>query len=135
MFRSPVAPFTESDNEGLVSAMRSAAALAHKDLRAALEGAGTLGVTLPMATLTEDRCDDLVGVGRGQGPRGAPPIRSPRRSSGWWPTPTTWISMPQSDRRDVPLARQTGRPTWLDGGRGSAHCRLPSLTRPMRFGP
>jgi len=66
MFRSTVAPFTESDNEGLVSAMRSAAALAHKDLRAALEVAGTLGVTLPMATLTEDRCDDIFGVGTGQ---------------------------------------------------------------------
>lgn len=65
MFRSTVAPFTGTDDKGLVTAMRSAAALAHKDLRAALEVAGSLGVDLPLATMTEEHCDDIFGVGSG----------------------------------------------------------------------
>ncbi len=63
MFRPTVAPFTDQDDDGLVAAMRAAAGLAHKDLRAALELAGTLGVTLPLATMTEERCDEVFGLG------------------------------------------------------------------------
>ena len=65
MFRPTVAPFTEADDEGLIGAMRSAASLAHKDLRAALAFADTLEVVLPLAAMTEERCDDIFGVGTG----------------------------------------------------------------------
>jgi 3-hydroxyisobutyrate dehydrogenase len=63
MFRTTVAPFTADDDAGLVEAMRSGASLAHKDLAAALELGGSLGVDLPLAAMTEDRCDDLFGLG------------------------------------------------------------------------
>jgi 3-hydroxyisobutyrate dehydrogenase-like beta-hydroxyacid dehydrogenase len=62
MFRTTVAPFTEADDEGLVGAMRAAAGLAHKDLAAALELADTLDVALPLASLTDQQCDDIFGV-------------------------------------------------------------------------
>jgi 3-hydroxyisobutyrate dehydrogenase-like beta-hydroxyacid dehydrogenase len=63
MFRTTVAPFTEQDDKGLVDAMRSGSLLAHKDLQAALELAGSLDVDLPMAAMTEERCDQIFGVG------------------------------------------------------------------------
>jgi 3-hydroxyisobutyrate dehydrogenase len=65
MFRSTVAPFTEADDKGLVGAMQTAASLAHKDLQAALAFADTLEVPLPLAAMTEARCDDIFGVGEG----------------------------------------------------------------------
>jgi len=64
MFRSTVTPFTDTDDRGLVSAMEAAAGLAHKDLQAALQAAGTLGVELPLASMTESRADAIFGVGR-----------------------------------------------------------------------
>ncbi|HUD18478.1 MAG TPA: NAD(P)-dependent oxidoreductase [Acidimicrobiales bacterium] len=63
MFRPTVAPFTDEDNESLVGAMRTASLLAHKDLRAALELARTLDVELPLGLMTEERCDQIFGVG------------------------------------------------------------------------
>ena len=63
MFRPTVAPFTDADDKGLVGAMRAAALLAHKDLAAALELAGSLDVELPLARMTEDRADQIFGVG------------------------------------------------------------------------
>jgi 3-hydroxyisobutyrate dehydrogenase-like beta-hydroxyacid dehydrogenase len=63
MFRSTAAPFTEQDDQGLVDAMRAGASLAHKDLAAALELASSLGVELPLAAMTEDRCDEMFGLG------------------------------------------------------------------------
>lgn len=63
MFRQTVAPFTEDDDRGLVGAMRSASLLAHKDLTAALELARSLGVELPLAEMTEERCDEIFGLG------------------------------------------------------------------------
>jgi 3-hydroxyisobutyrate dehydrogenase len=63
MFRPTVAPFSEDDDRGLVGAMQSAASLAHKDLAAALELAGSLEVDLPLATMTERRADEIFGVG------------------------------------------------------------------------
>jgi 3-hydroxyisobutyrate dehydrogenase-like beta-hydroxyacid dehydrogenase len=63
MFRKTVAPFTAEDDEGLVGAMRTAAQLAHKDLSAALDLAASLEVVLPLAAMTEDRCDQIFGMG------------------------------------------------------------------------
>jgi 3-hydroxyisobutyrate dehydrogenase len=63
MFRPTVAPFGPDDHEGLVAHMRGAAALAHKDLAAAIAAAATLGVDLPGATLTERHADAIFGVG------------------------------------------------------------------------
>ncbi len=64
MFRSTAAPFTDQDDQGLVDAMRAGASLAHKDLAAALELARSLGVELPLAAMTEGRCDEMFGLGR-----------------------------------------------------------------------
>ena len=63
MFRRTVAPFTAADDTGLVNAMRTAASLAHKDLRGALELAGSLGIELPLAAMTDARADALFGIG------------------------------------------------------------------------
>ena len=63
MFRQTVAPFTPEDDAGLVKAMATAAGLAHKDLRGALELADTLGIELPLAAMTEARTDALFGIG------------------------------------------------------------------------
>ncbi len=63
MFRQTVAPFTEADDAGLVGAMRAASMLAHKDLTAALELARSLDVDLPLAAMTEERCDEIFGLG------------------------------------------------------------------------
>ncbi len=63
MFRTTVAPFTEADDPGLVGAMRAGAGLAHKDLAAALDLAATLDVDLPLATLTDQQCDRIFGIG------------------------------------------------------------------------
>jgi 3-hydroxyisobutyrate dehydrogenase len=63
MFRQTVEPFTEADDQGLVAAMRSAAALARKDLEAALAYAGELGLELPLAAMTEARAAEIFGVG------------------------------------------------------------------------
>ncbi len=63
MFRSTAAPFTSEDDRGLVGAMQAGADLAHKDLRAALDLADALGVDLPLAVMTEERTDEIFGVG------------------------------------------------------------------------
>lgn len=63
MFRPTAAPFTDADDKGLVGAMQAAVLLAHKDLAAALELAGSLDVELPLARMTEDRADQIFGVG------------------------------------------------------------------------
>lgn len=63
MFRRTVAPFTPEDDQRLVGAMKAAAVLARKDLRAALELAEGLDLELPLAAMTEERCGDIFGVG------------------------------------------------------------------------
>lgn len=63
MFRPTVAPMGPDDHEGLVSAMRAAAALAQKDLATAIEAAGELGLELPGALVTQKYCDSIFGVG------------------------------------------------------------------------
>jgi len=63
LFRTTAAPFTDDDDKGLVGAMQSGASLAHKDLAAALELAEALQVELPLAAMTEQRTDEIFGVG------------------------------------------------------------------------
>ena len=62
MFRSTVAPFTDADDKGFVAAMQGGAALARKDLLAALALADDLDVDLPLTAMTESHCDDIFGV-------------------------------------------------------------------------
>ena len=62
MFRTTVAPFTHDDHPVLVNAMEAAARLAHKDLRAALELADRLGVSLPLAAMADERADAVFGL-------------------------------------------------------------------------
>ena len=62
MFRATSAPFSPDDNDVLVDAMRAGADLARKDLRAALELADHLGVSLPLAAMTEARADAVFGL-------------------------------------------------------------------------
>jgi 3-hydroxyisobutyrate dehydrogenase-like beta-hydroxyacid dehydrogenase len=64
MFRSSVAPFGEGDDQMVVGAMRAAASLAHKDLRAVLELGKYLGVNLPLAQMTDARADAVFGLRR-----------------------------------------------------------------------
>ena len=63
MFRPTTAPFSPSDDAGLVAAMERAASLAHKDLRAALALADRLGISLPLGAMAEARADAVFGVG------------------------------------------------------------------------
>jgi 3-hydroxyisobutyrate dehydrogenase len=67
MFRTTVAPFTDSDDRAIVGAMESAAQLAHKDLSAALELARSLEVSLPLATMTDERRNQIFGLGDSAG--------------------------------------------------------------------
>jgi 3-hydroxyisobutyrate dehydrogenase-like beta-hydroxyacid dehydrogenase len=62
MFRSTAEPFGADDDAGLVQAMRTAASLAHKDLSAALDLAGRLGLELPMTALAERSIDGVFGM-------------------------------------------------------------------------
>lgn len=70
MFRSTTAPFGEADDAGLVGAMASAAALAHKDLGAAISLGRELGVRLPAAELADSYADAVFGVGPAPRPEG-----------------------------------------------------------------
>jgi 3-hydroxyisobutyrate dehydrogenase len=62
MFRPTAAPFTTTDDEGLVRAMHAAAELARKDLRAALALADELDLELPLTAMTEAHCGDIFGL-------------------------------------------------------------------------
>lgn len=66
MWRPTVTPFGDGDDAGLVDAMRNAATLARKDLRAAIALGEELGCQLPLAEMTEARCDAVFGVGPDQ---------------------------------------------------------------------
>ena len=65
MFRPTVEPCGPDDHEGLVASMAAGAALATKDLAAALEAATELGLTLPGVEVTARHIDDVFGVGGG----------------------------------------------------------------------
>jgi 3-hydroxyisobutyrate dehydrogenase-like beta-hydroxyacid dehydrogenase len=62
MFRETVAPFGPEDDERLVGAMRSAAALAEKDLDAALDLAWELELDCPLTELAESNIGSVFGV-------------------------------------------------------------------------
>jgi 3-hydroxyisobutyrate dehydrogenase len=62
MFRETVAPLPPDAHPGIVSAMAGGAALAHKDLRAALALGEALDVELPLAAMTDARCDAVFGI-------------------------------------------------------------------------
>jgi 3-hydroxyisobutyrate dehydrogenase len=62
MFRDTVAPLPPDTDPGFVGAMAAGAALAHKDLRAAIELGRTLDVDLPLAAMTDARCDEVFGI-------------------------------------------------------------------------
>jgi 3-hydroxyisobutyrate dehydrogenase-like beta-hydroxyacid dehydrogenase len=62
MFRDTVAPLPPDTPAGFVGAMAAGAALAHKDLRAALELGRSLDVDLPLAAMTDVRCDAVFGI-------------------------------------------------------------------------
>ena len=81
MFRPTVAPFSRADDRGLVEAMQAAATLARKDVQAALALAEELDLELPLAAMTEARCDDIFGVG-------APRAEPPRAERGGRPAPS-----------------------------------------------
>jgi 3-hydroxyisobutyrate dehydrogenase-like beta-hydroxyacid dehydrogenase len=61
MFRTTAAPWPPDADAGLVGAMRAASLLAHKDLAAARDLGRELGVPLPLAELTDERCDEIFG--------------------------------------------------------------------------
>jgi 3-hydroxyisobutyrate dehydrogenase-like beta-hydroxyacid dehydrogenase len=64
MFRETVRALRPDDplDAGLVGPMSAAAGLAHKDLAAALALGDELGVPLPLAALTDERCDLIFAV-------------------------------------------------------------------------
>ena len=62
MFRDTVAPLPADTHPVIADAMAAGAALAHKDLRAALELGRELSLPLPLAQMTEDRCDAVFGL-------------------------------------------------------------------------
>lgn len=65
MFRDTVAPLDPHEDAELIDAMGAAAALAHKDLRRAIEMATALGVRTPMAMLTDRVIDRAFWVAQG----------------------------------------------------------------------
>jgi 3-hydroxyisobutyrate dehydrogenase len=62
MFRDTVAPMPPDTHPGIVDAMAAGALLAHKDLRAAIELGRDLDVELPLAVMTDARCDAVFGL-------------------------------------------------------------------------
>jgi 3-hydroxyisobutyrate dehydrogenase-like beta-hydroxyacid dehydrogenase len=62
MFRPTVAQLPLDTDAGFVAAMTAGASLAHKDLRAAMALGRALGVDLPLAAMTDARCDDVFGI-------------------------------------------------------------------------
>jgi 3-hydroxyisobutyrate dehydrogenase len=65
MFRTTAAPWPPDTDAGLMTIMRNAAVMAHKDLAAARQLGEELGVPLPLAELTDARCDEVFGLGGG----------------------------------------------------------------------
>jgi 3-hydroxyisobutyrate dehydrogenase-like beta-hydroxyacid dehydrogenase len=62
MFRDTVAPLPADTHPGIVNAMAAGAALAHKDLQAAIALGRALDVELPLAVMTDARCDAVFGL-------------------------------------------------------------------------
>jgi len=62
MFRPTAEPWPADTDAALLSFLRDKAALAHKDLAAARELGDQLGVTMPVAALTDARCERIFGL-------------------------------------------------------------------------
>jgi 3-hydroxyisobutyrate dehydrogenase-like beta-hydroxyacid dehydrogenase len=62
MFRDTAAPLPVDTDAGYVAAMAAGASLAHKDLRAAMALGRELGVDMPLAAMTDARCDDVFAI-------------------------------------------------------------------------
>ena len=71
MFRDTAAPFPPGSDRRFVDLMAAAAGLAHKDLRAAIALGRSLGLPMPLAHMTDERCDAVFGLA--PDPQGAPP--------------------------------------------------------------
>jgi 3-hydroxyisobutyrate dehydrogenase len=63
MFRTTAEPLPADADAALVELLRAGARLAHKDLAAALALGQELGVTMPLTTLTQERCDRIFSIG------------------------------------------------------------------------
>ena len=61
MFRTTTAPWPADTDAGLLGAMQAGADVTHKDLTSILALGAELGVTLPLAELTERRCRRVYG--------------------------------------------------------------------------
>lgn len=72
MFRETVRPLRADvpADAGLIGPMAAGYRLAHKDLGAAIALAGTLGVDVPLARLTEAYCSRVFGLGEAGGDDG-----------------------------------------------------------------
>jgi 3-hydroxyisobutyrate dehydrogenase len=62
VFRPTAEPWPDDTDPALLTFLRDKAALAHKDLAAARDLADQLGVTLPVAALTDARCERIFGL-------------------------------------------------------------------------
>jgi 3-hydroxyisobutyrate dehydrogenase-like beta-hydroxyacid dehydrogenase len=62
MFRPTAEPWPGDTDPALLVFLRDKAALAHKDLAAARDLGDQLGVTLPVAALTDARCERIFGL-------------------------------------------------------------------------
>lgn len=62
-WRGTAGPWAPDADPRLVAMMRSAAEIGHKDLRAAIDLAESLGVSLPVATVAETHVDEVFGFG------------------------------------------------------------------------
>ncbi len=71
MFRDTAAPMPPDTPPVIVDAMTAGAALAHKDLRAAMELGRSLEVELPLAAMVDVRCDAVFGLDGGARSGGA----------------------------------------------------------------
>ncbi len=63
MFRTTAQPWPADTDRGLLDAMRAGSDVAHKDLTTILALGSQLGVALPLAELTERRCERIFGFG------------------------------------------------------------------------
>ncbi len=62
MFRLTAEPWPGDADAGLLTFLRDKALMAHKDLDAARSLGDQLGVPLPVAELTDSRCDRIFGL-------------------------------------------------------------------------
>jgi len=71
-WRGTAGPWAPDADPRLVAMMKSAADIGHKDLRAAIDLADSLGVSLPVTTVAETHVDEVFGFGDDGTHEGAP---------------------------------------------------------------